>query len=163
MATALQQPCHSSGPKVAFVEKFDCTEITFYFLTCHFLDFLAHPEVAYYLLDQVGCLQLWVFWCTMLKRIMSAPKQPWLEETESSSCAVIGSYSMSDTSAECPTVFWVIVYLLLLDCIHNNCSGKGKHYTTNVWSRGKQSCFPQVLMFPRTKSREISGLKGKQN
>ena len=40
------------------------------------------------------------------------------------------------------------------------------YYTLNVWSRGKHYfsfVFPRVLMFPKTKSRETSGLEGKQN
>ena len=39
------------------------------------------------------------------------------------------------------------------------------YYTLNVKLRGKQLVFvfPRVLMFPKTKSRETSGLEGKQN
>ena len=38
-------------------------------------------------------------------------------------------------------------------------------YTLNVWSLGKlvSFVFPRVLMFPEPKSRETSGLEGKQN
>ena len=50
-----------------------------------------------------------------------------------------------------------------------NCS-KRKHfsvteyYTLDVYSQEKVSfVFPRVLKFPETKSREKSGLKGKQN
>ena len=39
------------------------------------------------------------------------------------------------------------------------------HYTLNVWSWGEtvSFVFPRVPMFPERKSRETSGLEGKQN
>ena len=41
--------------------------------------------------------------------------------------------------------------------------GHGEQYTLNVWSRGKSFVFPGALMFPKTKSRETSGLSKKLN
>ena len=39
-------------------------------------------------------------------------------------------------------------------------SGADHHNTLNIWSRGKQFCFPESPMFPEMKSRETLGLDG---
>ena len=52
----------------------------------------------------------------------------------------------------------------LLAHLKRFCVSDGGHqYTLNVWSQGKQFFFSRVLMFPEVKSKETSGLEGKQN